>query len=473
MHLFYTPAHARVGDVIPFYEDGVFKPFYLKNWNPYFGVDRTDGWHMLTTTDHLHYAEKPTGICGGTGSVIKHGGVYHMFYCKFKQNPQRQYVCHATSPDLNTWTELPEDTFGPDERIYLATDWRDPFVFYNEEEGLWWMLLCAQNVGKTARRGCIGLCKSSDLSHWNCCAPLYAPNACMSAYECPDLFFMNGWWYLIFSQFTDRFQTIYRMSRSLSGPWLRPHVDSFDARPFYAAKTGSDGKHRYLYGWNPTKTQNTWKFNPREYPGYDYNTWDWGGSLVVHELIQHTDGTLGVAPVPSILDALPTPNTLMWSALNGSWQLGGASLHIQSPGAYACAISANEVPSVCRFETEFTFSPGTERIGVALQVDEEFARGYYFYFEPKRQRVEWKGPLRMFEQGGWTFPHAVELERPLALIPGEKVRVRIIVDDTVVVLYVNDDVALSTRAYDLRARQFGLIVSDGEARFENTALYTL
>ena len=32
MELFYTPQHARVGDVIPFYEDGMFRLFYLKNW---------------------------------------------------------------------------------------------------------------------------------------------------------------------------------------------------------------------------------------------------------------------------------------------------------------------------------------------------------------------------------------------------------------------------------------------------------
>ena len=43
MQLFYTPQHARVGDVIPYYEDGKFHLFYLKNWNPYFGSDRKDG----------------------------------------------------------------------------------------------------------------------------------------------------------------------------------------------------------------------------------------------------------------------------------------------------------------------------------------------------------------------------------------------------------------------------------------------
>ena len=40
MQLFYTPDHARVGDVIPYYENGEFKLFYLKNWNPYFGSDK-------------------------------------------------------------------------------------------------------------------------------------------------------------------------------------------------------------------------------------------------------------------------------------------------------------------------------------------------------------------------------------------------------------------------------------------------
>lgn len=30
MQLFYTPQHARVGDVIPYYEDGKFHLFYFK-----------------------------------------------------------------------------------------------------------------------------------------------------------------------------------------------------------------------------------------------------------------------------------------------------------------------------------------------------------------------------------------------------------------------------------------------------------
>ena len=146
MQLFYTPDHARVGDVIPYYENGEFKLFYLKNWNPYFGSDKTYGWHLLTTKDLIHYeSETAIGILGGTGCIIKVEGLYHLYYCVFEDQPQRQYVCHATSTDLTNWTKYPDETFGPDESIYLLTDWRDPHVIWNEEEKCWWMILCAQS----------------------------------------------------------------------------------------------------------------------------------------------------------------------------------------------------------------------------------------------------------------------------------------------------------------------------------------
>lgn len=475
MQLFYTPNHARVGDVIPYYEEGKFKLFYLKNWNPYFGEDITYGWHMLTTEDLVHYeSEIATGIIGGTGCVIKSGDVYHMFYCVFKQNPQRQYVCHAESMDLKIWTKLPEETFGPDENIYLPTDWRDPHVIWNEEEQCWWMLLCAQSCGKTKRRGCVGLCKSNDLHHWTCCEPLYNPEASMSAYECPDLFYMNGWWYLVFSQFTDRFQTIYRMSRSSNGPWIRPKTDSFDGRAFYAAKSCSDGTHRYLFGWNPTRTQNTWNFDPDStHEGYDYKTYDWGGTLIPHEIITREDGSLAVRSNPTLQNVLTVPNKMKWNPLNGNWIVEDSALMVESPVEYASIMSLNDVPKQCRWAFDFAFKEGTERFAAVLQVDWEFARGYYFYLDPKRQRLEYKSAIRMHEQGGWTFQYDVELERPVELLPNKKYSMEIFVDESVIEVYVNSEVAMSVRAYDLHDRKFGFAVSDGSVSFENIQLTTL
>ena len=108
--------------------------------------------------------------------------------------------------------------------------------------------------------------------------------------------------------------------------------------------------------------------------------------------------------------------------MNGAWEIGETSAVVDTPYAYASALSENDVPHQGCLAFDFTFSEGTERFAVALQVDEEFARGYYFYLDPKRQRLEYKSAIRMHEQGGWTFQYDVELERPLELIPGNSVK---------------------------------------------------
>lgn len=92
MQLFYRPGKAVLGDMIPFYDEGKWKPFYLKNTRGNDGPDCEGGWHMLTTEDHVHFTEHPTHIKGGTGSVLKVDEVYHMFYCTFLDNPRRQFI---------------------------------------------------------------------------------------------------------------------------------------------------------------------------------------------------------------------------------------------------------------------------------------------------------------------------------------------------------------------------------------------
>lgn len=84
MRVFYRPKDAVPGDVIPFFDDGQFKPFYLRNYRHNRDEGHRDSWVMLTTRDHVRFEEHDTGIAGGTGSVIKVDGAYHMFYCTFK-----------------------------------------------------------------------------------------------------------------------------------------------------------------------------------------------------------------------------------------------------------------------------------------------------------------------------------------------------------------------------------------------------
>jgi hypothetical protein len=68
--------------------------------------------------------------------------------------------------------------------------------------------------------------------------PFWSPGLYYT-HECPDLFKMGDWWYLVYSTFTERSVTHYRMSRSLHGPWQAPENDTFDGRAYYATKSAA------------------------------------------------------------------------------------------------------------------------------------------------------------------------------------------------------------------------------------------
>lgn len=469
--LFYIPQNAAVGDVIPYYADGEFKIFYLNlgrnPWNP----GALPDWYLLGTQDFVHYKDYGSmGIQGGTGAVLEVDGIYHMFSCIFPEN--RQIICHATSRDLLTWEKHPEDDFEADPAMYERRDWRDPFVFWNADESQYWMLMAARERGPLSRGGCIGLCVSNDLKKWEARPPFYNPNLHVSALECPDLFQMGDWWYLLYSTYTDRFVTHYRMSRSMTGAWLAPAEDTFDGRAFYAAKTISDGKKRYLLGWNPTRTQNHYNWDPPGFDGMDFNTWDWGGHLVVHQIFQDPDGTLKVRIPESLVSTFQREQSVELSPILGRWNGTGSSYSAASSSGCVYG-TAGELPTCCLISTQYRFKKDTRRLGLILRASKNLGQGYTIQIEPDRQRVVFKAYPFPDEHGGKILSHEVELERPLELLPDQTYSLQLVVDDSIAELYLNDQVAMSMRLYDLRKGDLVFFVADGEASFENIRIRTL
>ncbi len=67
MDLFYTPAYAKTGDVIPYYNEKTkrFEGYYLKNWNPDAPEDRVvRGWHRIVTEDNISFTGTVGPPCG-------------------------------------------------------------------------------------------------------------------------------------------------------------------------------------------------------------------------------------------------------------------------------------------------------------------------------------------------------------------------------------------------------------------------
>lgn len=422
-------------------------------------------WFHLGTRDFVHFTDYGQALTRGpegsqdlyvfTGSVVKKDDLFHIFYTGHNHHlveigRAQQAIMHATSPDLMTWTKDPTVTLYSDGELYELNDWRDPFVFWNGETGEYWMLIAARlRKGPINRRGCIALCASKDLIHWEIRRPFWAPGLYYT-HECPDLFHMGDRWYLLYSTFTDRFVTHYRMSRSLKGPWIAPENDSFDSRAFYAAKTASDGKRRFAFGWNPTREGDK-----------DEGAWQWGGNIVVHEIVQRPNGDL-VVKVPMEVDSqFRKPMSLHARAMMGTWHIG-ETISSEAIDSFAWCLLGG-MPEQCKIRTTVTWDEGTRSCGVILRTDENLDNYYQLRLEPGRQRV-------VFDRCPRPGDQPFMLERPLVLERGKEVEIKIFVEDTIIEIYLDDVIAMSTRGYNHRNGSAGLFVSEGKAAFNKTEL---
>jgi beta-fructofuranosidase len=395
-----------------------------------------------------------------TGSVVEHEGRYHIFYTGYnsplrKEGKPEQGVMHAVSDDLLAWKKIPEHTFYAPEDRYEKNDWRDPFVFWNKDAREYWMLVAARlKTGPSRRRGCTALCASKDLTKWEVREPFWAPGLYFT-HECPDLFRMGDWWYFLFSEFSERMQTRYRMSRNVNGPWHAPDNDTFDVRALYAAKTLTDGKDRFIFGWNPLRTD-----------AKDAGRWQWGGNLVAHQVIQRPDGTLSVKIPKSIDQYFATAIPNQFEPIIGKVDVSKNSVVIRADESFGSA-HAGPMPDRCKIEATVEFTAGTKACGLMLHLGEDSDACYYVRLEPTRSRLvldKWPRP------GDTQF--MIEYERPMVLKPGQPIEMKIITDGNISEIYVAGEVAMSTRLYDLKQGKWGVFAEEGSTTFRNLGVFS-
>jgi beta-fructofuranosidase len=464
--LFYKPPVGVAGDFIPFYENGEFKLFYLQDWRDKEKFGEGTAWYQISTTDFLHFTEHGEMIPRGTkeeqdlfvytGSVIKAGNTYHIFYTGHNQYLRKagkpeEAIMHAVSSDLIHWTKIPGDTFYSTNNKFEQNDWRDPFVFWNDEAKEYWMLVAARvkNNLPVERRGCTAVCTSKDLKKWKIIdEPFWQPGLYVT-HECPDLFKIGDWWYLIYSIGNHRFGTQYIMSKSLKGPWITPDEDVFDSRAYYAAKSYSDGNKRYLFGWNSTKIEDR-----------DSRGWEWGGNLVVHEIIQNQDGTLSLKVPESIDNAFNKELTTPLLPAQGKWKVNEKEAYCDATGSFASAISG-QMPSCCKITSTVTFSKNTKECGLLLRYNEATGEYYSINLEPGRNRI-------LFSQRSGYM----ETEKSIILKPDVPHKIKVFVDYNNLVVYVDDKISMSTRIYNIDDGKWGVFVEQGTATFSNTKIWT-
>ena len=294
-----------MGDVMPFYDDGVMNIYHLQNSRGslstyYHPISR------LTTTDFLHYTDEGIAIpfeekynspdaAIGTGSFIKdEKGVYHCFYTghNAEQNtglPYFEVVRHAVSNDQKVWTKI------EDFNLYgYSNDFRDPYVYYDSYDGCYYMLVTTNEGGRGVIKRYSSVTLDATDEEWTDRGVFFANDEGSYNMECPSYVEYNGYWYLAYSEQGENRVTHYRYRTERNGDWKKFERDSIDASGFYAGRLEKAGNELYAFAWCATLT------------GGAVGEFDWGGNLVTHRILQKSNGELCAVLVSGIEEDVNT-----------------------------------------------------------------------------------------------------------------------------------------------------------------------
>ncbi|MBO5269078.1 MAG: DUF4975 domain-containing protein [Muribaculaceae bacterium] len=434
-NIYYKPYVGYVGDPMPFFDpvDKNFKVLYLQDYRPNQAVTYHPIW-AVETSDAASYTSLgeivPTGTASeldaaiGTGSTIYHEGTYYTFYTAHSPNPAttagiNEAVMLATSTDFRTWTKDRSVLIDGGD-TYSRTDFRDPFV-YRADDGSFHMLVSTRLGGK----GVLAEYTSTDLRDWTS-AGVFMTMMWDRFYECPDLFRMGDWWYLVYSEQHDAIRRVqYFKGRTIdelractandAGLWPDSHEGFLDSRGFYAGKTASDGTDRYIWGWCATRAGSS-----------TVNAADWAGNLVAHKLMQRADGTLYTTEVPAIASMLGQARTIAGFSLSGNESRLMPRLGTEN-----------------RIEFTVTASSAHDRFGMSFARGSDSEKYYSIIVNPENGDTR---KINLEEEGGIGF--IPDTDGYTFATPADGVyHITIVTDNSVITVYINDAAAFTTRIY--------------------------
>lgn len=462
-----------VGDVMPYYVNGQFELFYLHD-APDQVKQSSSGQHAIhkfSSKDLLNFSDDGTAIpygnpntqdhLIGTGSMLKVGDTYFFYYTGFNSNASwltnnnpgfvggntREAIMYATSKDLKTWTKKSDYTLRASPS-YSGSDFRDPYVFYNEEFGEYWMLVSTQQNGK----GIILVYTATNpaANNWVIRGPLNVEGEYLML-ECADILKMGGKYYLLFAEdWSSTPGTHYRVANSTAGPWLKPADghDMFDGHQFYAGRATTDGAKYYAFGWAH-----------RRNPELDNGTRTYAGNMITHEFFAGLTGNLGVRSPAAVSGYFSKESEPLVNGNIGKVSHTGASYTLDGRTALASYQFAS-TDSTAKISGRFSLSnlTGTASLGLNTRADQSST--YVIRMEPANHRIA-------------AYNNGQEVTRvPFIFEAGKTYSFSLVMDASVAVLYVNDQVALTNRVYSMTAKPWSLSADQLNLTLSNLKIQT-
>lgn len=447
--VFVNPPDGWVGDLMPYYINGQFELFFLhdapnnvKHSSPgqhpifkYTSKDLTSfdyageviNYGSIQTQDHLI----------GTGSYVKSGNTNYFYYTGFNSsnswlrnaNPglvvpnTKEAVMYATSTDFKQWTKNSTFIMRPP-ADFQQTDFRDPYVFYNEEFAQYWMLVSAQKNGK----GYLLKYTSANPANndWAFNGTLDVQGDYLML-ECADIFKIGSRYYLLFAEdWSGSKGTHYRVANSTNGPWVLPPNgrDKLDGHQFYAAKTASDGTNRYAFGWAHRRTPET-----------NDGQRNWGGNLIFHQLGTDAQGNLTLHYAPAIDKSIPNITALTLAKANPQVVLGSNQLELNGLTETAQA-EFNKLSTLFKTDFKLSFNGGGGDFNLVFK-NNNGGKEYTININANNDMIK------------SSYDGSDISSAPIALDNNTNYQVRVVVDGSICVVYLNNQIAFTNRIYGI------------------------
>ena len=434
-----------VGDTMPYYEDGVYYIYYLKDA----GDSYNHSVYLATTTDFVHYEEQDEPVLEasrnggqdswiGTGSVVKVNGKYYFFYTGHGDGAVLEYqekIMVAVSDNLTSFEKLADWSITPPAELGQKRDFRDPQAYYDPDTGTISLTVTAAQGG-VAR--ILKYTLSADLQNVTYDGIIFT-NAEGDFWnlECSDTFRMGDKWYLTYSAQDDTLW--YASADERFGPYSAAR--RLEGKLFYAAKHVEDGENSYMVGWGRRS----------ESPSSTQDVAAWAGNLVVQKIVQTPDGELILAPVDGILEQFTARRELPLGASETTIEAGSAY-------SYTDAFTCYE-----RFAITGKFTcAASGSFGLAFDYNGRENKYKMISLSPR------EGKLQLFFNEGSTLI----AENAIDIQPGQEYSFTYIQEGSVGVFYLDGQAALTVRLYGVSGKPIKLFAESNTVEFTALRQYT-
>lgn len=434
-----------VGDPMPYYEDGVYYIYYLKDGGDSFNHSI----YLATTTDFVTYTEYADPILEasrsggqdswiGTGSVVKVEEKYYLFYTGHNGSgamPFKEKVMVAVGDTPTSFTKLEGWEITPDSSLGQRNDFRDPQCYYNPESGIISMTLTASQ-GNVAR--ILKYSVSADLQNVIYDGIIFSnPVGDFWNLECTDTFRIGDTWYVTYSAQDDTLW--YASSENRFGPYSEPK--RLEGKLFYAAKHVEDGKNSYMVGWARRS----------ESPSSTQDVAAWGGNLVVQKIMQKENGELVLLPVDTLVEQFDERREL---------QINSSHIFLQSGSRYSYSEVFHCYESYL-ITGEFTFT-GNGSFGLAFDFNGKENKYKMISISPSDGKLQ-----LLFNEGDTLIA-----ENQIELEAGKSYSFTYIQEGSVGVFYIDGVAALTVRIYGASGKSVMLFAENNGVLFTSLRQYT-